>query len=107
MQTSVLFYLAAIVVMHFGVVLAMVFLTTAGYSIKTFLAKEPESRLSGAIISDQIRYLLPIVAISTLISSLALLLPKESGQLINAVAVVFDIGGPLIVMVRTLKKISR
>ena len=102
-ETSILFYLAAIVVMHFGVVLAVVFLTTAGYSIKIFLTEQSQPQLTGTILTDQIRYLLPIVAISTLVSAVTLLLPAESGQLVNVGAVLIDIGAPLIVMVRTLK----
>lgn len=107
MQNSVIFYLSAAAIIHFGIVLAMAFLITAGYSIRIFLAKEPEPHLTGAILSGQIRFLLPVVAISTLISCLALLLPAQPGQIINAAAIVIDVGAPLAVMARTLKTTGR
>ena len=107
MQDSLVFYLAAATIIHFGIVLGMAFLTTAGYSIKLFLAKGHTPHLTGAILSDQIRFLLPVVAISTLISCLALLLPPRPGQIINAAAIAIDIGVPLAVMARTLKTAGR
>ena len=106
MNQGIILYFSVAVVTHFSIVLGMAILLTVSHSIYCSIKRETNNRATGTVFSLQIKYLLVIIALSTGIGSLSLIVSPVTADILFRTALLLDIIGPTLVLVKALYQLK-